>query len=234
MPSNGTIYYQYVTPVNVGAAISPLPASDPGYAQDAQDYRAVNFGVKAIQTRINEMGFANPNNSALTVDGFFGTRTAWGIGWAQGKLGVGVDGQAGPITLKSMLWPVIKALPYNSTILHVVGGICQHESGYDPGAVGEPDPHDIGLVQINGPANPSLSEAQRFDYHVAFKYAADRIAAALGTPGYTLDAAIASYGYPSVAAYWVKSGTETFPTNLALNQLALDYVHYIRNWVSPS
>lgn len=224
MPANGSQYYQFVTPVNVGAQ----PQLD-------QDHRAVNYGVKAIQTRINEMGFANPNNPPLAVTGILDTRTSWGIGWAQGQAHVNVDGQAGPITCKAILWPVINGMTLFSTrVRHAVGGICQHESGYDPGAVGYQDPDDLGLVQINGPANPNMSEADRFDYHKAFTYAANRINEAITTPGYTERAAIASYGYPSVAAYWAKNHTETFPQNPGLNQLALDYVAFITNWHAPA
>lgn len=223
MPSNGSQYYGLVKPVNVGSQ----PQLD-------QDHRAVMYGVKAIQRRINAMGFANANNAALVVDGVLADRTAWGIGWAQGKMGVGVDGLAGPITCRAIFWPVIKSLPYSQITLHTVGGICQHESGYDPGAVGFQDPDDLGLVQINGPANPGMTETDRFDYLTAFTYAANRITQALGTPKFTVDAAIASYGYPSVAQYWAKSGTETFPSNPALNQLALDYVKFIKAWVPPS
>lgn len=219
MPSNGSQYYELVTPVNVG--------SQPGLDQD---HRAVMFGVRTIQMRVNELGYL----PALSLDGWLGPNTSAGIVWAQKRLGVATDGQAGPATLKAMLWPYIKTLPYDPTVLHTVGGICQHESGYDPGAVGFQDADDLGLVQINGPANPALSEIARFDYHVAFRYAADRIRSALGTPHFTLDAAIASYGYPSVAQFWVNSQTETFPQNPALNQLALDYVKFIKGWQAPS
>lgn len=222
MPTNGTQYYQLITPVNVGSQ----PALD-------QDHRAVMYGVKAIQTRINEMGFANPNNPPLAITGTLDTRTAWGIGWAQQHAGVAVDGEAGPITCKAIFWAAIKTTIVNATVRHIVGGITQHESGYDPGAVGFQDQDDLGLVQINGPANPTLTETDRFDYHKAFGYAAARIQSAITSPGYTTRAAIASYGYPAVAAHWAKTGTETYddPT---LNQLAIDYVNFIQNWAAPN
>lgn len=218
MPANGSEYYGLVTPVNVGSQ----PTLDSAH-------RAVMYGVKAIQTRINEAFGFTPK---LDTDGWLGPKTSTEIIAAQKILGLVADGEAGPKTMKALLWPVVKQIA--GTNAKIVGGLAQHESGWDPGAVGYQDDHDIGLVQINGPANPTLTEAQRFDYRIAFKYAADRIAAALGTPGYTLDSAICSYGYPAVAAYWARSQTETFPSNPTLNVIALAYVAYVKAWTAPS
>lgn len=213
MPPNGTIYYELITPENVGFA---------GAKADADlSHRAVMFGAKALQTRINEMGYT----PKLSTDGQIGPLTAAGIKWLQQTLKIVADGEAGPTTLKYALWPVIKAMPYIDVIRHAVGGICQHESGYDPGAVGFSTPDDLGLVQINGPANPTLTEAQRFDYHFAFKYCADRLSVAYNTY-HVLDYAIASYASPLWAQQWAKSG-------VAPNEDILKYVNFVKNWTPP-
>lgn len=208
-PAGSGPYYTLAQPINIGSQ----PNLD-------QAHRAVTYGVKAIQTRLNELRYT----PALTVDGWLGPLTATAIVWAQHQLNVTADGQAGPHTLQAMLWPVIQQVA--GTNAHTVGGIASHESGFDPGAVGELDDHDIGLVQINGPANPTLTEAQRFDYHVAFKYCADRIAAALNTY-HNIDYAIASYANPSWAQTWSKTGT-------APNQDVVAYVNYVKAWAAPS
>jgi hypothetical protein len=167
----------------------------------------------------------------LAVDGVFDERTSNWTKWAQKVLGLTADGRVGQTTMRHLMWPYVNGLvQYSPATRQIVGGIAEHESHYDPGAVGYEDPDDIGLVQINGPANPTLSEADRFDYRKAFTYALDRVSAALTTPNYTTDAAIASYGYPGVAAAWVKSGSETYPQNPQLNQQVLDYVAFIEAW----
>lgn len=215
MPENGTRYYQLLSPVRVGSNAN-LDLS----------HHAVRFGVKAIQTRINELAYPAP----LEVDGLFGPATDVAVRWVQAKLKVAVDGQVGPQTAEALFWPAVQNIGGASAT--IVGGIAAHESAWDPGAVGTEDEHDLGLVQINGPANPTLTMAQRFDYHVAFKYATDRINEARGTPGYDLACAIASYGYPSVADHWASSGTKVWAGHEDLNQKALIYVAWIENWMA--
>lgn len=227
-PPNATsAFYTFVEPEHVGAAGTMSSAN--------LSQRAVNYGVKSIQRRVNELGWAtDTGNEPIRVNGDLDAYTFFGIGWMQGKLGLRVDGRAGQTTMLHALWPVIRDASgggrWTPQVKHIVGAITAHESGYDPGAVGYEDDHDLGLVQINGPANPTMTEADRFDYRKALTYALDRIKAAIETPGYTVDAAIASYGYPSVAQHWVQTGTELWPEKQDLNDKALAYVAYIRDW----
>lgn len=206
-PQNGTGFYQLLNPINIGSN----PAID-------QDHRAVNFGVQAIQTRINELSVFSSAIHPLVADGWLGPLTAAGILWAQQHLGIVVDGQAGPHTMEALLWPVIEGYP-NAKI---IGGICAHESAFDPGAVGSLDADDIGLVQINGPANPHMTEADRFDYHKAFQFCSDRIDAAMATY-HNLSYAIAAYANPGWAVQWAKLG-------IAPNPQAVAFVNFVRNW----
>lgn len=209
MPANGTGYYQLLSPVPVGSQAG-LDSS----------YLAVNYGVKTIQRRINGLNYPTP----LVIDGVFETKTDVALRWAQKKVGVVVDGQAGPKTMVAMLWPRVKI---NAGVnAHTVGGICTHESSWDPGAVGFSTPDDHGLVQINAPANPSISIAQAFDHNFAFKYCADRIASALAAY-HNLDIAICSYASPLWAQQW-------FETGHSPNQAMTDYANYVKAWVAPS
>lgn len=226
MPPNGTVFYQYIEPEHVGWR---------GSLPDAElNDRAVNWGVKSLQRRVNELGFGTTTNEPLVVNGVLDLRTALGIGWMQSRFGLKIDGRVGQTTAKHAFWPVIRDASgggrWTRQMKQIVGAIADHESHYDPGAVGYETPDDLGMVQINGPANPSLSEADRFDYRKAFTWALDRIKAAIETPGYTTDAAIASYFIPAVAAYWVKSGTETYPSNPDLNDKVLAFVDYVKAW----
>lgn len=220
MPTQGDPYYDYRTPENVGRA-GTFPNAD-------LSHRAVMWGTWQIQHRITHYSGA----PQFTPSGVFDQRTELALAWAQEHIGVTPDAQAGPTTCLHLFWPYLNSLTkYSQTTRHIVGGIAQHESGYDPGAVGFSTPDDLGLVQINGPANPTLTEQQRFNYIDAFNYALNRIQAALTTPGFTEDAAIASYGYPAVAEYWAThNGEEQYPPDPTLNDTALKYVAFIKNW----
>lgn len=221
MPPGGSRYYDYQVPINVGAAHSLLDVSDPRYAADALLYRAVSYGVRDIQMRINEMGFG----AILKVDGLLGLNTDWAIGWAQNQFRLTIDGQAGPITCRAMFWSYIKMMGYSPAVLHSIGGIAQHESGYDPGAVGTADPEDLGLVQINGPSHPAMTEAVRFDYHSALKFCGDFLTAAVTKYG-KIDLAVAAYANPGWADQWLKTGN---PPNPEVEK----FVNFVHDWVAP-
>lgn len=209
MPANGTGYYQLLTPVNVGATPAPDDA-----------HRCVTYGVKAIQKRIDELGF----KPVLDGDGWLGPKTAEGIVWAQRHIGVVADGQAGPHTMKALLWPVIVevAAPKGMAVAHAVGGICQHESGFDPGAQGFQDPADIGLVQINGPSHPLLTIAERFDARLSFSLCASVVSAALAKYG-KIEPAICTWASPVWGAEWARTGH-------APNPAMASYVAFVLAW----
>ena len=213
MPPNGTAYYQLLTPEEVGSTPTK-----------GQAYLAVNYGVKAIQERINELGYT-PH---LVVDGWFGALTNSGLIWAQKKVGVGADGQCGPHTATAFFWPIIKARATFTTInlSQVVGGIINHESAFDPGAVGYVDYNDIGLAQINLPSNQTITMADAFEYHLAIQYVATRMKNAYAAFS-NHDAAIVSYNSPLWAQQWQATGKA--PTTAAQA-----YVDAVKAWVPPT
>lgn len=230
MPDNGTGFYQLLSPVQVGAATTKLDPTDPNYNLSVLDYKAVHYGVKALQHRLNKMGYL----PALVEDGHFGTTTHQAALWAQRKLGVVVDGQIGPRTSAAMFWPSITYIARHTNrptctaaqLAQAVGGIASHESIFDPGAVGQLLIDDLGLVQINGPANPLMTFEDCFDYAKALTYCANRINAAYGTYQ-RLDYAVASYFVPAWAEQWAKTG-------IAPNPEIVAFVDYVLNWKHPS
>ncbi len=210
--------------------VPSLPTSE--YTdQERFDFFAVSQGVRQIQQRIARMGF-----TMVPVTGIFDPATSWAVVWAQTKLGVRPDGDCGPTTARHLFWPAVCAAARSIAPKHdpallasLVGGIAQHESGWDPGAVGSSTPSDLGIVQINGPANATLTAAQRFDFRAAFTYAAQRLDQALSS-GYTVAEAVCSYGYPAVAKWWHEHGTMDYPANAALAIIAQRYVAFVTNW----
>ncbi len=222
--------------------------------QDAFDDFAVNRGVMQIQERINRLGFW----PALKVDGILSLVTDFALGWAQGvKLGVKVDGVAGPTTCVRLFWPAVRAqtfyvltdnkvAPYGEKIARWVAGIAQHESNWDPGAVGFGTPQDLGLMQINGAYNPTITADDRFNYKLAFQYAAKRLDTDLHRSGYTDRLAICRYGYPSTAERWLAQGNENPPPRtpdetdeeyaaiVEFNTHIVEFVDQVLAWVPPS
>ncbi len=200
---------------------SPLIGSEP--TKNA-DFQAVNFGVKVIQMRLNGLLWLSGSGDRVAQDGVFGSKTDEKVRWAQSLLGLISDGLAGPKTLLALLWPTVKidAGPLAKTI----GGLCANESGWDPGAVGYYSPDDHGLMQINAPANPTITLAQAFNHRFAFQYATRRINNALATYK-SLDIAIASYNSPAWAQQWYRNG---YPPNAQI----LAYVERIKAWSPPS
>jgi peptidoglycan hydrolase-like protein with peptidoglycan-binding domain len=164
--SNGSNIYEY---------ISGKP-QDGSEISKGDAYRAVNLGVKAIQTAINSLGF----NPPLVADGVLGPKSADGIKWAQSKLGLRSDGKAGSGTCTA-LWRsyiAIAAARYGVDPKYLFGQIAQ-ESGYDPGAVGYSNDHDHGLVQINLDTYPDVTWEQAHDPAFATDWSAKRMAAAM-------------------------------------------------------
>lgn len=152
-----TPYYELVTPTQVGS-------------QPDVDFwhTAVTYGTKAIQARVNELGYT----PQLTLDGSFGPKTAAGVAWVQahrlGFFGADVDGVVGPKTAKGMFTPVARTeqarmgIPGNL----LLGGI-DLESEWDPGAQGDGTPYDLGLQQKNTAAYITVTPDMAFDAHWA-------------------------------------------------------------------
>lgn len=196
---NKSRYYEYLLRL-------PLDGDSAGRNVN---YEAVNYGVRAIQSRINSYGYS----PALIVDGQLGSRTGAGIMWIQKKLGLTADGQAGPATCKALwrdliLWYAgINGVP--ASHLH---GFMALESTFDPGAVGYTTPSDRGLSQINLVAHPNVTVQQAFDPHFSINYTADRLATAREKyKGKTVDlmikCSIAQHNSPVAANTWYQTGS---------------------------
>lgn len=171
---------------------------------DAQ-VRAVNYGVRAIQRAISR--FAGTN---LLIDGIYGPVTSKAVRDWQAKqpasANTGVWGGVGQDSAKALFGPWLKLVVPNH--FEVLYGIISQESTWDPGAVGYTDPNDLGLAQINGPANPSLTEADRFDPDVAFANAHARLTLALSRFSGDLRTAVASYNLGlGGASSWKRAGS---------------------------
>lgn len=205
MPINAKGYYELLTPVHVGA--NP---------EKNQSFRAVWWGVHAIQLRINRLGY-NPH---VRPDGNFGPLTDKALRWAQKNLNISDDGRCGPITAKALFYPVVETVAKENA--QIVGSIVHLESGFDPGAVGFVTNSDLGLAQINLAANPLITENQAFDYRYAIEYISQRITNALNF--YTnRNAAIVSYNSPLWAKQWQATGKSP-------NETAEEYVKLVLSW----
>lgn len=177
-----------------------LPASGTKYVGSANvtaDDRAVKGAVKAYQGALNRR-----LGTKLTLDGILGPITSKAIVDFQKAKGEVADGAIGPKTSKSLLindlatvvqrnWRLFPASqPVNQRILC---GLITQESGWDAGAVGTVDNHDLGLMQINGD-NHDYTEEQRLDPMIAFQFAFDYLFNALNDyRSVNIDDAIASY-----------------------------------------
>jgi peptidoglycan hydrolase-like protein with peptidoglycan-binding domain len=163
------------------------------------DTLAVMFGVKALQRLLNAA-----SGVVLDIDGVFGRVTDSAVRVYQNNEGLTTDGSAGPRTMTKLLLPHIRKL--GGSQWSVVYGLLKNEGAFDPGAVGTLDEHDLGLAQINGPAHPTMSMAQRFDPFVAIQFNVDYLNNALRELGNIRDAVLA-YNLGIGGVYtWIKVG----------------------------
>ena len=214
MPANGTIFYQLLSPTQVG--------SQPGIDQS---HRAVNYGVQAIQRYINQL-YALVGHAPILANGIFGPSTKDGVVVAQYLSRITIDGVFGPQTATAFFWPTLKRYAPDPASATIMGGICHLESGFDPGAVGFEIPQDLGLAQINLPSNPTVKEPDAFAPTFALHYLVNRVKNALAA--FTnQDAAIVSYNNPSWAEQWEQTGHAPTPA-------AQTYVNLVRAWKPPS
>jgi peptidoglycan hydrolase-like protein with peptidoglycan-binding domain len=211
MPANAPDgMYRLLAPVLVGSS----PQTD-------QSHRAVNYGVRAIQVYVNQLYRSAGLPAPVHVSGVYDHPTRAAVQVAQFVAGVTADGVFGPRTAQAFFWPTLKTLAPASWA-RIVGGICHLESGFDPSAVGYVVDNDLGLAQINLPANPTTSEAQAFDPHYALQYLAKRVVNALTTIT-PQGAAIVQYNNPSWSQQWAASGK-------APNADAQTYVDLVLAW----
>lgn len=174
-----------------------------GTSVDINSY-AVFAAVRAIQALVG-----------AGVDGLFGQETGAKLVAWQDSHGQVDDGLFGEVSSKAMFLPFVNAAVNKATtdttarasIRKLAHGHIGYESGWDPGAVGGTTPHDLGLGQINGPANPSLNVDDRLNPRVAIPYVVYLVQANLTAMGGVEEDAIAAYNLGVTGAKeWVRLG----------------------------
>jgi hypothetical protein len=190
---------------------------DGASAQADLNHLAVNLGVKAIQARINSLGY----EPKLQADGVLGAKTGAGIKWVQAKLNLRADGRLGPATAQR-LWRdyVTWFAAWRGAPPAHLHGLMSAESNGDPGAVGYLTPSDLGLFQINIKAHTYITPEQAFDPVFSTDYTARRLAEArrqFSGKGVALqtNCSIAQHNAPAWARQWYQDG---YPPNERIAQ----------------
>lgn len=211
--SNGSVIFEYIPG-------KTLQGSEPN---KGSAFQAVNLGIRAIQKRINEEGYA-PN---LIVDGVFGKKSAEGVKWYQAKNGLGADGQAGVKTCTHMWrkYIVLEAAQYGVDPKWLFGQ-CSHESTFAPHACGYYHEADRGINQINTETYPAITYDLAHDPSFSMDWAAKRFKAAMDkfsgkSTQLQIDCAILSHNSPVGAETLYRTGK---PGTAA----AADYVSDVR------
>lgn len=190
-------YYMLASPT-MGEAL--VGSGGPNHPE--LNYRAVHFAVKAIQRALNrELG-----PGTVRPDGVFGRATKSAVIRWQNKMSISPWGGIGDSSSKLLFMPLLIS-SVKTQLQRVVCGLVSHESLWDPGTVGYADPDDLGLGQINMPANPAVTEEQAFQPKVAFEYIELIMAQRLETFDGNLGDAIASYNLGAGGALsWIRAG----------------------------
>jgi len=202
----GTLEWDGKTPGRyycLAAPGMPLVGSGGWKSKDPNE-RAVHGAVLAIQRALNRR-----LRDKLEITGVFDSSTAQAA--SQFRRAIGQDGWGGigPFTAKSLWLPELQAQCHRRGIeqWHVVCGVIQNESAWDPGAVGYVKPVDIGLAQINGDAHPDMTERERLSPTFAFGFVISYLLNAMRALDGNLDHAIASYNLGITGARrWIKEG----------------------------
>lgn len=193
---------------------------------------AVNYGVKAIQARLDALGYLGRGGRRLPVDGVFGQKTKRAVRWFQRGEHLPDDGAVGPVT-SGELW---KPLVWGYGIEHggrpdLLWGMTSLESAFDPGAVSsiykETNGPDLGLCQINQHYNPTVSIDNAFDPNYALLWSAQRLERVLrqySGKGDRLQeqCAVAYHNSPVRADEWYRTGTPPNEQIETYAQLVLD------------
>lgn len=172
----GTLSYDGLNPG--GYYRLPKGSSRPvgEFAQD-NDHRAVRGAVDAYRTALER-------RLSITIDAGDGTFTAQMAdavyGFQMGLPNVTPWGGVGPDTAKALLSPDIVRITHQAGVpATIVCGIITTESSFDGGAIGYVDPEDVGLAQINGPAHPEYTFAQRLKSGLSIRFVASTFSSAL-------------------------------------------------------
>ena len=143
----------------------------------------------------------------LAPTGAYDQQLASAVATYQGRVGLEADGVFGPKTAQKFYLPTVKAAYAQHGLDWKLGyGLVTTESGWDPGAVGYVDDHDLGLCQINGPAHPEMDMDERLDPEASLMWQASQMAYLQIVLGNLRDA-VAAYNLGlGGARQWVKAG----------------------------
>lgn len=200
----------------------------------ADNVKALNFGVKALAVKFNEI-----LGTHLSIyNGVFNESFDKAAREVQTRLFVpgGADGLVGPNTCKAM-WKndvfdmeITHHIPY-----HLLFKVLSLETSFDPGAVGILTPDDKGIAQINMPSHETVKLREAFDPIFAFNYAGKLLFGHYAYitshyPHVTLvDAwhmAVVAYNSPKRARAWAATGVPS--------PAALDYLEAVLNQRVPA
>lgn len=176
---NGSRYYCLLK----GQPLDGSPATGTVHQTDLH-HLAVWYGVKAIQYRLDYLGFRGRSGGRLSLDGIFGQKTKHAVRWFQDRENLPDDGVVGPATAMELWRPLVWAYGVeNGGRPDLLWGQTMLESAFDPGAVSalykEANGADFGLCQINLHFNPTVTMEAAFTPEVALMWSARRMASVL-------------------------------------------------------
>lgn len=215
---NGSIYYQYIKG-------EPRDGATP---EKGLSYEAVHFGVKAIQSRLVDLGYDRFVRNGFDIDGKFGPKTKRMVKKYQENNGIYVSGAVGQTTGSHLFGTYIAeaAEPFRWDHSYIYG-IMKAESAADPGAVGWFTPADRGLYQFN-----TLVHAMSFEQAHDYIYATDEVLSRFNNAWeryqgkgeeLRINCSIAQHNAPAWADEW-------FETGKAPNETIKKYVGTIRSF----
>jgi peptidoglycan hydrolase-like protein with peptidoglycan-binding domain len=201
-----------------------------GWESEDVNERAVHGAVLAIQRALRRRGYD------VAATGTYNQATFEAVTAFQQSMGLTVWGGVGETTAQILVLPDLHAACEREgwTRWRIVGGLTQTESNFDLGCVGEIDPEDIGLAQINGPNNPDLTEVERLRPVVAFGYIAAKMKTNLATFDGNLRDAIAAYNLGVTGAFkWIADGRPDLwtPPGQSRERDVKGYIDKITNWI---
>jgi len=200
-----------------------------GWEDPDPNYRAVHGAVRVYQAALNR-----EIEAGILIDGVFGPKTQKAVtAWQKTQPPeheISVWGGIGQSSSKWLLMPLLKAM-VPGDLQNAVCGLVTQESSWDAGAVGFVDEDDLGLVQINGPANPDFDEKERLRAKVAFEYAANILDTRREDFGNLRDA-VASYNLGAGGCRaWIAAGRPDLwtPSDSATPRNVRKYIDTILN-----
>ena len=203
-----SLYYTYKPPL-------PLDGSNPDQTIDPAWVNRVRRGITAIRSLLREHGYTIESREKERFDAKLHTAV---IEFQTARTAAGVycpnDGFVGSITMMELLRPVMVSVGAEQKVHpRWMYGFTLTESGGDPGAQGEDNPTDSGLVQLNVEHGTYTLE-QAYDPRTALRLWANRWKAALDKYDsddrrLTIDCAIAQHRSPAAADLWFATGKGT-------------------------